>query len=138
MMNNLFKNKSLRRGNIMLPLLFIILAFFYSCNMDSSMSPNSNPFQGYWNVIFSGNHTGSDSVYINSDGSYSFSIFLRDPSGSSTYLFHGSVTQEGHLIGQTSGSEHVVGSISGSFHDNSGRGIWLTGYDTSGTWIAYR
>jgi hypothetical protein len=137
-MNKIFSNKSLRRGNIILPILFIFLTFLYSCNKDSSISPDSNPFQGYWNIIFSGNHTGSNRVYINSDGSYSLSIFLRDPAGSSTYLFQGTVTNEGNLTGQTSGSEHIVGSISGSLHYNSGGGIWLTGSDTSGTWIVNR
>ncbi len=136
-MNNLISDKSLRSGNILLPLLFIILAFLYSCN-DSSVSSDSNPFQGYWNVIFSGNYTGADSVYINSNGSYSLSIFLRSPGGSSNYLFQGFVTQEGNLSGQTSGSEHIIGSITGRFHDKSGGGIWITGSDTSGTWIAYR
>lgn len=137
-MNNIFSNKSLRRGNIMLPLLFILISFLYSCNNTSIVSPDSNPFQGYWNIIFSGNHTGYDSVYINSNGSYTLSILLRDPNGSNTYLFQGSVTHEGTLTGHTTGSEHIIGSIEGSFHNNTGSGIWMTGSDISGTWIVNR
>jgi len=103
------------------------------------MSTESNPFQGYWNIIFSGSYTGADKVYINSDGSYSLSLLLRNAGGSSTYLFQGHVSTEGNLTGQTSGSERrVVGAITGSIHDNSGEGIWLIGSDTSGTWIVNR
>lgn len=113
-----------------------VLFFLFSCS-DSSEKPKVSPYAGSWKVVFSGTAYGSGTIFIGSDGDFSFPVYLTTPYGSITNTVIGSVSSRGNLKADIFYQNEKIGSASGRLYENTGSGTYTT-YENSGTWYAER
>src|SRR5690554_2272838 len=120
-------------------LLFLIVIFFFlvGCKEESPFenSNSSFPYSGSWQVIFTGDYTGSGTMNIDTQGKFAVSVILKDDFGSFMNTVEGSVNTSGNMNAAIFYSGEKIGEASGTFTQNSGSGIWITD-ETSGTWSA--
>lgn len=117
-------------------MVFLLVFLLFPCN-DSSEKPKVSPYAGNWRVVFSGTAYGSGTVFIGSDGDFSFPVYLTTPYGSITNTVIGSASSKGNLKADIFYQNEKVKSASGRLSVSSGCGIYQT-HENSGTWQAER
>jgi hypothetical protein len=107
------------------------------CQVSTTTSSSSSPYMGNWEITVAGDIVGSKVSTIDSNGNFSFSVYVTSTYGSYTSIISGSVEATGKVSGFSYYGISKSGIISGTMiSSNSGSGTYtaLPGYVGSGTW----
>ncbi|HTK81784.1 MAG TPA: hypothetical protein VL633_05790 [Bacteroidota bacterium] len=114
--------------------LCLVVAMCAGCKDDTSgPGPGANPYAGNWTVSFSGAFSGSRTITIGSDGTFSFSATASGLSGPVTWT--GTVSATGAVSADATYQGQSVGYLSGNLSASSGNGTYSSA-GGNGTWSA--
>lgn len=98
--------------------------------MGACKKSESNPFAGTWTGTFTGNDSGTWTVYINDKGTVSgggTSVVANGP-----FIISGKINNTGNMVA-TFGTSSLDGTFNGTMSGTQATGTWFNG-NYLGTW----
>lgn len=114
--------------------VYMFLAVAMLLSLSCSDDPvSSNAYVGNWNFIFSGTFSGSGTVEVKPDGTFSSTVTINNV----TNAVSGNVNSSGAIEnGKIFYAGNEIGTLAGTFQSNTGSGTWQSSAPANGTWAA--